>query len=223
MKKNIIVIVAHTDDEALGCGGTIAKHVDQGDYVYTVFLADGVSSRNGSNSRDIDIRKKAADKAQKTLGIKESFYFNFPDNKMDTIPLLQVVKKLEDIIDYIKPEIIYTHHYGDLNIDHQVIFKSVMTACRPLPNSTIKEIYSFEIPSATDFTFTQIHPFLPNVFVDITDYFHIKKQALIDYSIEMRKTPHSRSLNNISNLAKNRGNSNGLIMAEAFCALRIIK
>ena len=145
MSKSVLVVAAHTDDEALGCGGTIAKHVAQGDAVYAVFLADGVTSRSNASEQELDERNSAAKQAHKTLGIKQSFMLGFPDNRMDVLPLLDIVQELERVVLELRPEVVYTHHLGDLNVDHRVTHNATLTACRPLPGSSVREIYSFEV------------------------------------------------------------------------------
>ena len=115
--KKVLIVAAHSDDEVLGCGGTIAKHTDHGDKVYVVFMTNGVGSRHNISREDIDKRYQAAQKASKTLGVSLTKLFDFPDNKMDTVPLLDIVQSIETVIDEFKPEVIYTHHIGDLNID----------------------------------------------------------------------------------------------------------
>jgi len=216
--KNILIIAAHSDDEALGCSGTIAKHIAQGDNVYFLFMTDGVSSRVDN---DAEVRFAAVKKVSKILKVNSFDNFNFPDNKMDSIPLLNVVKKIESKIKQIQPEVIYTHHIGDLNIDHQITHKAVMTACRPQPDFCVKEIYSFEILSSTEWQTPGYLPFTPNVFIDITDYINIKEQVLKSYSNEMRRSPHSRSIDNVIRLNALRGNSIGIDYAEAFMLIRM--
>jgi LmbE family N-acetylglucosaminyl deacetylase len=141
---------------------------------------------------------------------------------MDTIPMLNVVKSIEDIISKLQPELIYTHHIGDLNIDHQVTHKAVMTACRPEPEFCVKEIYSFEVLSSTEWQTPGLNVFTPNMFIDITKYINIKRDLLGIYTKEMRRAPHSRSIENILQLNSLRGNSVGLNYAEAFSILRKI-
>jgi len=177
MNKKVLVIAAHPDDEAIGCAGTIAKHVANGDEVHLLFMTDGVGSRLGSDESALQ-RKSAADKAAEILGVSSSQNFDFPDNKMDSIPLLDVVKKVEDGIGKYQPEIVYTHHVGDLNIDHQVTHNAVLTACRPQPGFCVKEIYVFEVMSSTEWSSIGTAPFLPNMYVDISDYWDVKKKVL---------------------------------------------
>ncbi len=220
--KTVLVIAAHSDDEALGCSGTIAKHTANGDSVHLLFMTDGVGAR-GLNINDKDKRLSLAQAASDVLGVKSITNFDFPDNKMDSIPLLDIVNKIENIIDKIKPEVIYTHHIGDLNIDHQVTHKSVVTACRPQPGFCVKEIYAFEVLSSTEWQTPGVNPFCPNVFIDISDYIDIKKQTLEIYSKEMHQPPHSRSIENALRLNAFRGNSVGMEYSEGFVLLRSVQ
>ncbi|RZJ22735.1 PIG-L family deacetylase [Acinetobacter sp. ANC 4216] len=223
MSEVVLIVAAHADDEVLGCAGTIAKHISQKDEVFTVFLADGVTSRENVTIAELEMRNIAANKSQRVLGIKKSYSLGFPDNRMDSIPLLDIVQKLETIINELQPKIIYTHHLGDLNIDHQVAHKAVMTACRPQPNFCVKKIYSFEVLSSTEWQTPSYLPFVPNVFVDISDYIDIKRHVLDIYNLEMRQPPHSRSVENSICLAKLRGASTGYSYAEAFIMIRELR
>lgn len=222
MTKKVLVVAAHTDDEALGCGGTIAKHVAQGDTVYAVFLADGVTSRPDSTSEELEARNAAAASAHTILGIKQSFMLGFPDNRMDSVPLLDIVQKLESVLEEVKPQVIYTHHHGDLNIDHRITHQAVMTACRPQPNFCVKEIYAFEVLSATEWNNPNTQPFAPNVFIDISNHLPTKIKALQAYAEEMREAPHSRSFEHVQALAKHRGYTVGMMAAEGFMLVRKI-
>ena len=219
MNKTILVIAAHSDDEALGCSGVIARHVSEGDNVHLLFMTDGVASR--LESGDGKNRLTYAQDASKILKVDSFTNLNFPDNQMDSIPLLGIVKEVENKITELQPEIIYTHHIGDLNIDHQITHKAVITACRPQPDFCVKEIYAFEVLSSTEWQTPGVESFNPNVFVDITDYIDIKKQVLEVYSEEMRQPPHSRSIDNALRLNALRGNSVGVDYAEAFELIRM--
>jgi LmbE family N-acetylglucosaminyl deacetylase len=222
MTNCVLVVAAHTDDEALGCAGTIARHVAEGDTVHAVFMADGVTSRAGASQENLLGRNAAAEKARAILGITENFYLGMPDNRMDSIPLIDVVQKLEPFIDKLQPNIVYTHHLGDLNIDHRITHQAVMTACRPQPGSSVRAIYAFEVMSSTEWATATANPFLPNYFVDISKYLIKKNHALNAYHAEMRKTPHSRSTEHLKNLASHRGQSVGVLAAEAFMSIRVI-
>jgi len=219
MNKTILVIAAHSDDEALGCSGAIARHVAEGDNVHLLFMTDGVSSRPGR--RDDEKRLTAAQDVARILEASSFTNLNFPDNKMDSIPLLDIVKEIENTIIQIQPEVIFTHHIGDLNIDHQMTHKAVITSCRPQPGFCVKEIYAFEILSSTEWNTPGVEVFSPNVFIDITDYIDIKKQVLEIYSGEIRQPPHSRSIDNALRLNALRGNSVGMDYAEAFELIRM--
>ena len=222
--KNVLVIAAHPDDEVLGCGGTIARHVDNGDKVFILFLADGATSRtNKDGEKDKLMRIKAGINASACLGAEPPQFLNFPDNKMDTIPLLNVVQEVEKVISEIRPAVVYTHHIGDLNIDHQITHMAVMTAARPQPNCSIREIYSFEVLSSTEWSTPSPESFfIPNRFVDISATLDRKLLALESYSDEMRKFPHSRSVESVSILAQYRGTAVGISAAEAFKIERIL-
>lgn len=220
MAKIILIVAAHTDDEAIGCGGTIARHVAEGDAVYAVFMADGVTSRPDSSEAELAQRQQAAEKAMQILGIKQGFMLGLPDNRMDSLPFLDVVQPLEKVITEVQPQIVYTHHHGDLNIDHRITHQAVVTACRPQPGSSVIEIYAFEVLSATEWNTPGHNTFSPNVFIDISQYLDTKRQALEAYNLEIRPEPHTRSITNIMRLAEFRGNTVGLKAAEAFGLVR---
>jgi len=220
--NKILVIGAHSDDEALGCAGTIAKHVSQGDEVHFLFMTDGVGSRL-IRANEAKERLTTAQKAADILGVKSFKNLNFPDNKMDSISLLDVVKQIEIQIENIQPDVIYTHHIGDLNIDHQITHKAVMTACRPQPGYCVKEIYVFEVLSSTEWQTPGYLPFLPNVYVDISDQIEIKHKVLEIYSDEMHQSPHSRNIENVIRLNALRGSAVGVSSAEAFMSVRVLK
>ena len=223
MSKIILVVAAHPDDEALGCGGTIAKHVKNGDIVNVMFITNGVSARLDQTSKNIKERKISAVKAGKILGFNKMIFKDFPDNQLDTVPILKIIQSIEKIIKEINPEIIYTHHYGDLNIDHKITHYAVMTASRPLPNTSVKEIYTFEVLSSTEWSFSLENSFSPNIFVNIEGFLDLKISSLKAYSLEMRGAPHSRSLKHIRALAIHRGSCVGINMAESFMVMRLIK
>jgi LmbE family N-acetylglucosaminyl deacetylase len=223
MTKTILIVAAHTDDEALGCGGTIARHVAEGDVVYAVFIADGVSSRAKVNKDDLANRNFAAERAREILGIRKNFYLGLQDNRLDSYPLIDVIKPLESIIHQLNPNIIYTHHYGDLNIDHRITHQAVLTASRPIPGNSVTEIYAFEVMSSTEWSTPSDRPFIPNYYVDIEKYLDTKINALNEYIDEMRDEPHARSIKSLNCLGSYRGYSVGLVAAEAFAVIRMIR
>jgi LmbE family N-acetylglucosaminyl deacetylase len=221
--KTVLICAAHADDEAIGCSGTIAKHVENGDKVHVVFMTNGVDSRSNFSSDSINNRHKISLKVADILGISSVQNLDFPDNMMDSIPLLHIVRVIENLIDKLKPEIIYTHHIGDLNIDHQVTHKAVMTACRPQPGFCVREIYVFEVLSSTEWQTPGYLPFTPNIFMDISNWVELKHKTLEAYNDEMHQPPHSRSIDNIIRLNALRGHSIGVDYAEAFILIRGIR
>lgn len=221
--KKILVVAAHPDDEVIGCGGTIARHTSEGDQVHIIFMADGVKSRKTFTTGDIEKRNKASIDSCKILGAQIPQFLSFPDNKMDTVALLDIVQELESSINKIQPSIIYTHHGEDLNVDHRITHKAVLTACRPQPLSFISEIYSFEVLSSTEWVSPNPkNAFVPNRFVDISKFIKLKEKALNAYIEEMRSFPHSRSIETAKFLAKYRGSSMGMKAAESFQTERIL-
>jgi LmbE family N-acetylglucosaminyl deacetylase len=224
--KKFLVIAAHPDDEILGCGGAMARLVKEGNEPSTLILGEGVISRD--DERNIEKRKeeivelkKQAEKANQLLGAKQIFFSDFPDNKFDTIALLDIVKTVEKIKEKIKPDIIFTHYKGDLNIDHQITYKAVLTATRPIKEESVKEIYSFEVPSSTEWNYPL--SFAPNVFFDVTNTIDKKIKALKEYKSEIRNFPHPRSEKALKLNAQNWGIRVGLEYAEAFKTVRIIQ
>jgi len=222
-KNKILVIAAHPDDEVLGCGGSLILHKMKKDEINVVFMSNGVSSRAKKNYLEIEQRKKMAIKVSKKLDIKNTLFLDFPDNELDKVSLLTITKKIENIIFKIKPNLIYTHSFSDLNIDHQKTFEATLTACRPQPKFSVKEIYSFEIPSSTGWHHYKLKRFNPNLYIDISKTIKKKNELLKIYSKEMRKAPHARSMKGLENLSRYRGNQVGLKNAEAFEVIRILK
>ena len=229
---NILIVVAHPDDEVLGMGATILRHATQGDKITVAYLATGITSRYDSNYQNvrsyesnkkqqlntksqIDELRKDAKKACNILKVKKNIFFDFPDNEMDTVPLLKIVKTVEKLIKEIKPDRIYTSHYGDLNVDHRVVFEAVLTACRPV-GSSVKEIICFEILSSTEWAF----PYFQNYFINIKNQLTKKINAMQAYKNEIRKFPHPRSVENIKNSAHKWGTISGFHAAEAFEVIR---
>jgi LmbE family N-acetylglucosaminyl deacetylase len=218
--KSILVVAAHHDDEVLGCGATLAKHKANGDTVRVLFLADGVSSRGTDTDEN---RTTNADRAKEVLGLHGITSLTFPDNKLDSVPLLDIVQMIEKEIKSVKPDIIYTHHFGDLNVDHQVAHRAVMTACRPQPGFPVKKILSFEVPSSTEWISASMgNSFVPNYYIDVTEFVEKKMDALECYKDEMREYPHSRSFKNVTNMLAFRGATVGYEAAEAFIVERIL-
>ncbi len=224
--KTILVIAAHPDDEVLGCGGTILKHTENGDKVHILILAEGITSRQKKRDRslvnlELNKLKSSTDQVSNLLNITSFELLDFPDNRLDSIDILEIIKKIEEKIDILSPSIIYTHHNGDLNIDHKLINQAVITACRPIKkNNNVKKIYSFEIPSSTDWQLNNNNNFKPNYFVDITNQLEKKIKAMEFYESELKDWPHSRSKKGIESFANIRGMQSGFKAAESFMLLR---
>lgn len=224
MEKKILVVVAHSDDETIGMGGTIRKHVLAGDEVNIVSMTDGVGARTNAAIENSRERQNAANAAAIKLGFNWVKAYEFKDNAMDSYPLLEIVKCIEEIKSQTSPELVYTHSGADLNIDHRVVASAVLTAFRPQPGEVCQEIRTFEVSSATDYGHESVtNRFLPNLFVDIAGSWFDKKLALECYASEIKEYPHSRSVAAIENLAKCRGTQVGIAMAEAFQILRKIE
>ena len=218
----ILVIAAHPDDEVLGCGGTIAKHIRDGDEVHVVIMAEGVTSRSQQRDRSVNASElselaDAAHAANKILGVTSITLMDFPDNRMDSLDRLDVIKDVEKLVQAHTPTIVYTHHIGDLNIDHRRIHEAVVTACRPVPGQPVLTLLFFEIASNTEWQPpSSVSVFSPNWFVDISETFDQKLEALRAYQSEMRPWPHARSVEALEHLARWRGATVGVSAAEAF-------
>lgn len=226
MKNKILVVAAHPDDEVLGCGGMIARMVAEGDLVFCLLMGCGKTSRDDKKNKteiekEQNILKKEALEAAKILGISEVFFEDFPDQKYDTVPFLDLVKSVEKVKDVVRPDIVYTHFGGDLNLDHQLTSRAVLTATRPVLGESVKSVYFFEVPSSTEWSFNQnYNSFSPNVFVDVSGVFDKKNKALVAYKSESRKYPHPRSSENVEVIAKHWGAVVGKEKVEAFILVR---
>jgi len=227
---NILVVSAHPDDEIIGMGGTLKK-LSKKHSISILFFSDGITSRRKSGhvnipkydiskseknkmNKEIEIRKKHAKQALKIVGVKKAFFLDYPNNELDLIPFLKIVKDVENAIFQSKCNAIFTHHHNDLNIDHRFVYEAVITAARPLPNSSVNSIISFEAFSSTDWR--KPYQFNPNMFVDISTELSSKIKALKSYKNEIRKFPHPRSIESIKSLSKKWGSLYGFKAAEAF-------
>lgn len=224
----VLVVAAHPDDEVLGCGGTIARLAKEGCDVYIGILGEGITSRyarreqaNRSLVEDLHARSR---RAGELLGAKDLFLQSLPDNRFDTVALLDIVKIIEEWIDKLQPEVIYTQHGGDLNIDHALVYRATLTATRPLAGSPVKELYAYEVPSSTEWAFSQFQPpFQPNVFVDISSTLDVKIQAMRLYDDEIRRFPHPRSPEALEAIARRWGSVAGFECVEAFEMIRSLR
>lgn len=225
----MLVVAAHPDDEVLGCGGSIARHVSLGHEVQVLILAEGITSRDLSRDRlirttELSALAQSAQKANALLGVSKLILEQFPDNRLDTVALLDLIHPIEAALSEFQPSLVYTHFNGDLNIDHRRIHDAVLTACRPTPGQSVKSILQFEIPSSTEWQSPNPSgSFSPSWHNDITAQLDKKLTALKAYESEMRPWPHARSLEAVSALAQWRGASVGVRAAEAFVLARHIE
>lgn len=224
--KKILIVAAHPDDEVLGCGGTVARLIKEGHEVYTLILGEGITSRDETRivekrKKEICRLKRQIHQANEVIGVKEVFIHDFPDNRFDSLPLLEIVKKIEKIKNKVKPDILFTHNEQDLNIDHSIVFRAVLAATRPTVNEPVKEVYSFEVLSSSEWNFSV--NFNPDVFYDISGTMTQKISAMKKYQKELRQYPHPRSLRGIRIKAESWGMKVGVKFAEAFKTVRILR
>jgi LmbE family N-acetylglucosaminyl deacetylase len=223
-----LIIAAHPDDEVLGCGATIARLADEGWAVHVVIVAEGATSRNTKRDpvkhvEELSELARCAEMAKHILGTKSVKLLSLPDNRMDGMERLDVVKIVEAEIEHHRPAMVLTHHAGDVNVDHGVIHDAVITACRPQPGHSVKTLLFFEVPSSTEWRpAASGMQFAPDYFYDVTNSIDRKLDALKAYAPEMREFPHPRSIKAVEHLARWRGATIGCEVAEAFMLGRII-
>ncbi len=221
-QETVLVVAAHPDDEVLGCGGTLARMASEGRAVHILLMADGETSRVSTSGQTIAparlaARNAAAEKSCKILGCTSVQLLALPDNRMDSLVLLDVVKQIEVFIHTYRPTTVFTHHSGDVNIDHRVVHEAVIAACRPQPMFPVRELLFFEVPSSTEWRPPgSANVFNPNWFVDISQTLHLKLLALQAYQDELRPFPHPRSIKAVEALAQWRGATVGVDAAEGF-------
>lgn len=225
---NILVIAAHPDDEVLGCGGTIARMVKENHHVYVAILGEGITSRyqqrDHADKSLVEALREKCHRIASLLGVKDVFTFDLPDNRFDTVPILEIVKLIEDLIERFDPQVIYTHHGGDLNVDHRRVFQATLSATRPMAGCSVKTIYTYEVPSSTEWALGKFSPiFHPNVFVDIHNTLELKLQAMVLYESEARIFPHPRSSEALRAIACRWGSVAGFKAAEAFELIRELR
>lgn len=225
-----MIVAAHPDDEILGLGGSMHRLIHYyGASVHVVILGEGITSRADERDtekwkHELDIHKKNIEEAQQSIGYHSVSVYDFPDNRFDTVALLDIIKIIEKEKANWKPDVVFTHHGGDLNIDHQRTFEAVVTACRPMKDETVKTIITFETPSGTEWrASSDPKHFIPNLFISFDeDSLQAKIDAMQSYTFEKRDYPHPRSPEALKVLASFRGQSVGKTFAEAFCLIRSV-
>ncbi len=221
----MLVLAAHPDDEVLGCGGTMARAVRRGDDVRIVILGEGITSRferrEEADPRELDRLRDAARRAAEALGVGPPRMHGLPDNRFDTVPLLDVVKLVEREVREFRPDVVYTQHGGDLNIDHAVTFRATLVATRPTDDCPVRTVYAYEVASSSEWAFGQFSPeFRPQTFVDVAETLESKLAAMRAYESEDRRFPHPRSAEALRAAAVRCGSQVGLKAAEAFAVVR---
>lgn len=219
-KSNVLVVAAHPDDEVLGCGATIAKHTSCGERVRVLILGEGIAARKSlslfQKRKQVKFLHSSARRANRMLGVEKITIKSFSDNQLDTVPLLEIIQDIEEEINEFKPVVIYTHHFGDVNVDHRLTQEAISAAVRPMADSCVRQVLSFEVPSSTEWAFHSANMFRPNIYVDVSRTFEMKLKALSEYASELRTFPHPRSLEYVRALAQVRGGNVGYEKAEAF-------
>jgi len=222
MNKNILILAPHPDDEVLGCGGTMKKYAESGSKVNVVILTRG-TSKMYSDERIENVRKEAKN-AHKILGVKETIFFDFLAPELDTIPLSEISKVISDVINKLNIQIVYLPHRGDIHNDHRAVFNAGLVACRPVGQYSVKEIYSYETLSETEWAAPFGDDiFVPTKFVNITEQMNHKLKAMECFISQLRTFPNPRSLESIEALAKHRGATVGFERAEGFLTIRNIE
>ena len=213
----ILVFAPHNDDEVLGVGGTIAKYSKQGG---EVFVCEVTSS---SNSELCNLIKAEAAQAHRILGVRETIFLDLPVVALKQVPAAELNKKILDVVEKIKPEIVFIPHRGDIHTDHHEVSRSTMVALRPHLNPQLKTIYAYETLSETEWDIpSSENAFIPNVWSDISDTIDIKLEAMKCYKSQLKEYPHPRSLDAIIALSKVRGSTICVHSAEAFMPIRSI-
>lgn len=217
----VLVIAAHPDDEVLGCGGTIARLAAEGRDVTIAILGEGIRSRSDQPDSAIAALQMTAQAVAKQLGASELVTFGLPDNRLDTLPLLDLAQICEQLVARFLPTVVFTQHGGDLNVDHRQLFRATLTATRPIQGRPVQQVIAYEVASSTEWAFGQFAPdFRPNLFVDIASTLDLKIAAMQQYESEARPFPHPRSPEALRAQATRWGATAGLVAAEAFQIVR---
>ena len=224
--KRVLVIAAHPDDEVLGVGGTVAKLSAQGVECHLLIITDGSSAqyRDSDHLQEIiDAKKIETKNCADILGFKSIHYGELQDMRLDKTPHIVINQVIEKVIDEVQPYTVFTHFYGDVNRDHQEVYKSTLVAVRPVMGQMVKELYCYRVPSSTEWTPNKADTmFMPNYFVDIAHYSDLKYKAFSCYSTELREYPHPRSVQYLIETDKAAGLKVGLYAAEEFVLMRKI-
>lgn len=221
--EKVLVIACHPDDETLGCGGTLLRHRAHGDDIYWVILTN-IDEQSGWAKGKVKARQNEIDHVADSYGFKKIFKLNFPTTQLDQLPKSELIKALSGALDEVKPSIVYLPNPNDVHSDHQAAFQVAYSSAKTFRQSSIKKILAYECLSETEFAPPLADKlFIPNVFVDITEYFDMKAKIMHLYAGEIAPFPFPRSLENMEALAKFRGATVGVMRAEAFMLLKEIQ
>jgi LmbE family N-acetylglucosaminyl deacetylase len=225
MKKNILIVAPHCDDEVLGCGGVIKKYTQEGNHVFVLMITNGhLGAPELFKKEDTERNRKEAVKANDFLGVKEVTFLDFPAPRLDTIPSYKLSMAISQVLQERKIEIMYIPHKGDIHRDHFITHECSLVAARPINDCSVKAIYAYETLSETEWAMpSQNEAFIPTVFVDITGYLEDKIDSFAIYESQAKKYPHPRSPESMKALAMHRGATVGFHFAEAFMLIREIK
>ena len=217
-----MILAAHPDDEVLGCGATAARLSKEGHEVLPIILCENASVRYDGERMKKEIEEFSR-KSSNILGIEKPVFLGLPDQKLDKYSALEMARIIEDVIRKYEPETIFTHHGGDINKDHQIVFEATLVATRPVPNCKVKNVYSYETISSTEWAYTEFYSnFKPTLFFDVTTTLDLKINAFGQYIPEVKDYPHPCSLRSIEIRAKDWGSRVGLRAAEAFQIVRCL-
>jgi LmbE family N-acetylglucosaminyl deacetylase len=218
----VLVLAAHPDDEVLGMGGTIAAHVDRGDTVRVVVVTDGSSTQYPGDSETRLRKEEEALRAAAELGVMDYLHLDLPDMRLDTLPHVEVNRIVEEHVDDLGAEVVYTPH-PDVNLDHRTLFDSVAVATRPVPGQSVRRLLTYAPTSSTEWTPAPLNWFVPNWFVDVSGTIDRKVAAFAHYETERREFPHPRSERAIRAAAEFYGASCGYAHAEPFVLVRALE
>lgn len=219
----ILVIAPHADDEILGCGGTIAKHKQNGDEVFIIIATNAsIGAPDLFSPNDVKIIRSEALSAHSLLGVDKTIFFDFPAPSLNTYPEFRISLEISKVIQELRPTQLYLPHPGDLHQDHKAIYRSSLVAARPQNSQTIRNIYTYETMSETEWAPRNESHFIPNHYVDINNYLNLKLEAMACFKSQLKQEPHSRSLETLKSLSRYRGATVSLYAAEAFMVERQI-
>lgn len=219
MSNTILIVATHPDDEVLGCGGTMARYAACGDTVHVLVVTRGVLA---STEIVTQVRQEMRN-AHDILGVHHAQFLNFPAAQLDTVPRHAIADAIANVIQLLRPSILYLPHHGDLHTDHRIVYLAGLVAARPSHAFVVPRVLTYETVSETDWAPPTPHDaFVPTVYVDITRFLDQKIQAAACFHSQMREPPHTRSLRSLQALATLRGGTVGVGAAEAFVLVREI-